>query len=459
MLIQSLLTIVLRHFSLLVCFSAFSTFAHSQDILLKNGRLIIGDGAVIERGSVLIRDGLIAAVSTDEISVDLNTQIIELSGKTIMPALIDAHAHLGFQSATSWGADNYSLENIIANLEQYAYYGFAAVLSAGTDPIDLALSIQNMQSRNQLGGARLLFAAGMGPPGQGPNDQFLTQIAAVEQRLNTQVLRGLNDTVGAINAARDIEKLGVPFIKVWIDDRGGSQTKLHPDIYRPLIAEAQRLRLKTLVHQQSAQDMLAQIDAGAAGFLHGRLEQGFNREIAAAAGLNQVFIVPNLGLAQLRRQNIGQDRFLQPVISAALQQQLSQRPALSQPQQQELARLEQRLQAAFTLLSEEQVDVILGTDAGAIPNHPFGYTGHRELEIYTQLGFTPMQALIAGTSRAAKHLNLTDLGLIAAGYSADLLVLHANPLESISNTQLIERVFLKGKQVDREAIAVKLQTQ
>jgi imidazolonepropionase-like amidohydrolase len=458
MLIQTTLSIVLRHFLLPLFFIAFSTLTYSQDTLLKNGRLIIGDGAVIETGSVLIRDGLIAAVSADAISVGLNTKVIELSGKTIMPALIDAHAHLGFQSATSWGAENYSLENIVANLEQYAYYGFAAVLSAGTDPIDLALSIQDMQSQDQLGGARLLFAAGMGPPGQGPNDQFLTQIAAVEQRLNTQVLRGLNDTIGAINAARDIEELGVPFIKVWIDDRGGSQTKLHPDIYQPLIAEAQRLGIKTLVHQQSAEDMLAQIDAGAAGFLHGRLEQGFSREIAAAAGLNQVFIVPNLGLAQLRRLNIGRDRFLQPVISPALQQQLSQRPALSQPQQQELAQLEQRLNEAFTLLSEERVEVILGTDAGAIPNHPFGYTGHKELEIYTRLGFTPMQALIAGTSRAAKHLNLTDLGLIAEGYSADLLVLYANPLDSISNTQLIERVFLKGKQVDREAIAVKLQT-
>jgi imidazolonepropionase-like amidohydrolase len=421
-----------------------------------NGRIIVGDGSVIESGSVLLRDQLIWAVSDSEISVNQATTVIDVSGKTIMPALIDSHAHLGFQSSSSWGAENYSLENIASNLEQYAYFGFAAAFSAGTDPQDLALSIQQKQSRNELGGARFLFAVGMGPVGQGPNELFLSQIAAVEKRMDTRVLRGLVDTIDAINAARETEKQGVPFIKVWIDDRGGSQTKLPPEIYKPLIAEGQRLRLKTFVHQQSSADMLGLIDAGAAGFLHGRLEQGFSREIARASRLHQVFIVPNLGLAELRRAPLGDDEFLRPVISPALQQQLSQRAAPSLSQQQAGAQLQRRLKHAFTLLSEERVDVILGTDAGAIPNHPFGYTGHKELEIYVRLGFTPMQALMAGTSQAAKHLNLPDLGMIAQGLSADLVVLSANPLDSISNTQLIERVFLKGRQIDRQSIAEKL---
>lgn len=441
---------------LLLCSIAFLPLAYGQDTLLTNGRLIIGDGSVIENGSILLRDGLIAAVSSEEISVGVDTTVIDISGNTVMPALIDSHAHLGYQSSSSWGAENYNRETIVSNLEQYAYYGFAAVFSAGTDPLDFARSIQQAQSKNQLGGARFLFAAGMGPPGQGPNDGFLTQIAAVEERLHSQVLRGLTSPLDAINAAREVEQLDVPFIKLWIDDRGGSQSKLHPDIYKPLIAEAQRLRIKTFVHQQTTQDMLEQITAGAAGFLHGRLEQDFTREIAKASRLNQVFIVPNLGLSELRSSSIGTDKFLQPVLSSNLQQQLSQRPALTEAQKQTNAQLELKLKNAFSLITEEQVDVILGTDAGAIPNHPFGYTGHKELEIYVRLGFTPMQALIAGTSLAAKHLNLRDLGLLQPGLSADFIILSANPLDAISNTQLIEQVFLKGKPIDREAIAAKL---
>jgi imidazolonepropionase-like amidohydrolase len=454
--IQVKLQTLLSRLTLLLLIFTLPSLAQAQDVLLRNGRLIIGDGSVIENGSVLIRDGLITLVSENEVAVDQNTEVIDVTGKTLIPALIDSHAHLGYQSSSSWGADNYSLETIISNLEQYAYYGFSAVFSAGTDPLDFALSIQEKQTNNQIAGARFLFAAGMGPPDQGPNNQFLSQIASVEARMNTHVLRGLSSPLDAINSAREVEMLGVPFIKLWIDDRGGSQEKLHPDIYKPLIAEAQRLRIKTVIHQQDTKDMLEQIDAGAAGFLHGRLEQDFNQEIAEASRLNRVFIVPNLGLAELRSLPVGREPFLQAILSPVAQQRLSERQPISEQRQEASTQLESTLRNAFSLITAEQVDVILGTDAGAIPDHPFGYTGHKELEIYVRLGYSPMQALLAGTSLAAKHLNLNDLGLLTAGYSADLLVLSANPLDLITNTQLIERVILRGKQVDRDAIAAKL---
>ncbi len=101
-----------------------------------------------------------------------------------------------------------------------------------------------------------------------------------------------------------------------------------------------------------------------------------------------------------------------------------------------------------------EVDIVLGTDAGAVPDHPFGYTGHRELEIFVRLGMTPMEAIIAGTSKAAQSLGLTDLGLIEAGYSADLLILDDNPLNDIRNTRSINRVLLKGREIDRSQLEI-----
>ena len=98
------------------------------------------------------------------------------------------------------------------------------------------------------------------------------------------------------------------------------------------------------------------------------------------------------------------------------------------------------------------VDIILGTDAGALPDHFFGYSGHRELEIFVRLGLTPMQALMAGTSKPAQRLGLNDLGLIRPGMSADLLVLNANPLDDIRNTRTITRVYLRGSEIDRSLI-------
>ena len=107
---------------------------------------------------------------------------------------------------------------------------------------------------------------------------------------------------------------------------------------------------------------------------------------------------------------------------------------------------------AFSRLLAADVDIVLGTDAGAVPNHFFGYTGHRELEIFVRLGMTPMQAIVSATSRPAERLGLSEMGTIAPGKTADFVILDANPLEDIRNTRTISRVYLRGREVDREGL-------
>ena len=116
------------------------------------------------------------------------------------------------------------------------------------------------------------------------------------------------------------------------------------------------------------------------------------------------------------------------------------------------AERERELSDAFARLRAAEVDIVLGTDAGAVPNHFFGYTGHRELEIFVRLGMTPMQAIVAATGRPAQRLGLSEMGTIAPGKSADFVILDANPLEDIRNTRTIFRVYLRGRQVDREGL-------
>ena len=425
----------------------------AQTIVLDNARLIIGDGRVLEQASILIEDGMINAVGSSDELLRRGGEVIDLSGKTVIPALIDGHAHLGYQGPETWGAQSYGRENLIENLQRYAYYGFGAVFSAGSDPATLMSEIQTEHAAGEFVGARPLFAVGMAPPGSGPNNRFLPHALNVERKTGMRILRGLSDPGQARQQVREVAAEGASFIKLWVDDRGGSQEKLSPEIYRAAAAQAMEQGLKVFVHQQSPADMQPLLDAGVHGFLHGRIGPGFDQVLAQQTARAGAFVVPNLGLSELRREAIGDDPFLREThsIGAARPMTAAASERVDNPTPDPA--VEAALRESFAQLLDQGVDIVLGTDAGAVPYHPFGYTGHRELEIYVRLGMTPMQALQAGTSVAARHLDLTNMGLLAPGYSADLLVLSANPLEDIRNTQAIDMVYLRGQALDREALS------
>ncbi|MFZ8989156.1 MAG: amidohydrolase family protein [Pseudohongiellaceae bacterium] len=419
-------------------------------MLFQDASLIIGDGSVLTNHDLLIENGLIVSLGENLPPPDTGL-VVDLQGKWVMPALIDAHAHLGFQSRQSWGADNYDLENLTDNLEQYAYYGFGAVFSAGSDPAEIAqLLAATVRSRNNL--PEFLYAAGLAPPGEGPNNQFLEQTSQVQARTGYQVLYGVTDPESARQTVTDLALKGFEFLKIWVDDRGGSQTKLAPEIYRAVAQHAGEAGLKVFVHQQSASDMLDLISAGVDGFLHGRIGRDFTGELIERAVQSDVFVIPNLGLGELRREAIGEDQFLTPFLSQGLRESLSA-SEIRQMQPERDATNESELIAGFARIETGGLDLVLGTDAGAVPGHPFGYTGHRELEIYVRLGMSPMDALRSATSLAAKHLGLRGLGLLEPGKQASLLILNSDPTSDIRNTRDIHSVYLNGQLVDRSAIA------
>ena len=425
--------------------------AHAQNkMLFQDASLIIGDGSVLTNHDLLIENGLIVSLGENLPPPDTGL-VVDLHGKWVMPALIDAHAHLGFQSRQSWGADNYDLENLTDNLEQYAYYGFGAVFSAGSDPAEIAqLLTATVRSRNNL--PEFLYAAGLAPPGEGPNNQFLEQTSQVQARTGYQVLYGVTDPESARQTVTDLALKGFEFLKIWVDDRGGSQTKLAPEIYRAVAQHAGEAGLKVFVHQQSASDMLDLISAGVDGFLHGRIGRDFTDGLIERAVQSDVFVIPNLGLGELRREAIGEDQFLTPFLSQGLRESLSA-SEIRQMQPERDATNESELIAGFARIEAGDLDLVLGTDAGAVPGHPFGYTGHRELEIYVRLGMSPMDALRSATSLAAKHLGLRGLGLLEPGKQASLLILNSDPTSDIRNTRDIHSVYLNGQRVDRSAIS------
>jgi imidazolonepropionase-like amidohydrolase len=432
----------------------------SDAVLFEGARLVIGDGSLIEQGALLIEGARIVSVGRlGEVSAPPGATRVDVTGKTIIPAFIDAHAHLGYEGYASWGAENYTRENVIDHLERYAYYGFGAVFSAGSDPEDLALEVQREQQASDAEGARLVFAAGMAPPGQGPNNQFLTQAIAIADETGMTVLRGVTSAEEARRAVREVAAKGIPFIKIWVDDRGGSQVKLPKDVYRAILDEARGHGIEVFVHQQNAQDMPDLLEAGVAGFLHGRIGAAMGANLAAQIHDSGAFLIPNLGLGELRRERVADDPFLREathpdVVSRVGEAYDSRQPAGGDAQAVAASadERERALSEAFSRLLDADVDLVLGTDAGALPGHFFGYTGHRELEIFVRLGMSAMQAIVAGTSRPAERLGLSEMGTLAVGKRADFVILDENPLEDIRNTRTIYQVYLRGRMVDREAL-------
>ena len=190
-----------------------------NEVVIKNVRIIIGDGSFIESGSLQFEDGVITQVSGDQIEPP-GALVIDAGGKTAMPALIDGHSHLGYQGRKDWGSHNYGLTNLIDNLEQYAYYGFGAVFSAGSDSLPLMNTLESQRKSGEFLGPRVLFAAGMAPPNEGPNDQFLTHALSVESRFGETILYGLESPTQAREQVKLVFEKGFKFIKIWVDDRG-----------------------------------------------------------------------------------------------------------------------------------------------------------------------------------------------------------------------------------------------
>src|SRR5258708_23033567 len=137
--------------------------AKRQRIVLKGARLIDGTGgAAIENSGLVIEgDHLVAAGTAGTVSIPKDADVRDVSGKTIMPALINLHGHLGLSSN---GADSvaghYTEDNVVKQLNKYLSYGVGTVASLGQDE-DTIYKIRDAQRSGNVGGARL-FTAGRG---------------------------------------------------------------------------------------------------------------------------------------------------------------------------------------------------------------------------------------------------------------------------------------------------------
>jgi imidazolonepropionase-like amidohydrolase len=229
-------------------------------VLFEGARLIPGDGRQpVENSAMLVENGSITRVGVKgSISAPRTASRVDLTGKTIMPPLINTHGHPGFQRGLTYSAENFTRETLIEDLNRALYFGVAVVQSQGIEKGEVTYQIRADQEAGRLGGARLLIAGrGIGAPNAGPGAAAYAGIA-YEVTTEDQARR----------AVQELAAKNVNLIKIWVDDRNGRAPRLAPNLYRAIIDEGHRHRLFVNAHVYYHTDAVDLVNAGIDGFAH-----------------------------------------------------------------------------------------------------------------------------------------------------------------------------------------------
>jgi len=388
----------------------------SPATVYEGARLITGDGGVVEDGVLVVREGRIAAVgASGDVEVPRGATRVDLSGKTVMPTLVNAHVHVATQR-----------EDLVEMLRHMAYYGVGAAVSLGSDPGELAL-----QARSEvIPGAARLQSAGRGitrpEPGRG------------------EVPYWINTPEEGRQAIRELAERQVDIVKIWVDDRNGQYEKLTPELYGPILEEARAQGLRVTAHIFTLEDAKGLLQAGIDAFAHGIRDQDIDDELMALwKEAGDVVLVPNL---PDRAVPTDLD-WLSGTVPEAQIRLMEEQMTLERPQARESFGIQARNLAR---LHAEGAWISFGTDGG-VP-----WTAHVELEDMVAAGMPPGDVIVAATGNSARFMGLDDTGVLEAGRSADFIVLDANPLDDITNTRRIADVVLRGEVLDREGFSARL---
>jgi imidazolonepropionase-like amidohydrolase len=432
-----------------------TTQVWGQTAVFEGARLVTGDGsAPIEDSAFIVEGGRFAGVGRRAaVAIPVGATRVDLTGKTVIPALIDAHVHMGYRKGLGFGPENYTRENLLDTLNRFAYYGVAAILETGTARGDLAYQLR---AETPPGALFRTAGRGFGMPNAGPGgpmrDSAYGVTTEAEARADVQEL-----------AAKKVD-----MIKIWVDDRNGTVEKLKPNLYRTIIEEAHKHNIHVLAHIVDLADVKDLLRAGVDGFAHMIRDKDIDDELLALLKAR-----PNVFFEQTlwgERRAIYASRpawldepLLRETFSSKeidiLGEELSGNS--DSPQAQRARAMGQVNLRNTARLNAAGVMLAVGTDTGGVTGEQFfGLGTHIEMELQaTRAGLTPMQALVAGTRTPARILGLDQLGTVAAGKSADFIVLNANPLDNIANTRKINRVYERGQDIPRAAMRAKWQSE
>jgi imidazolonepropionase-like amidohydrolase len=410
-----------------------------------------GDQTVLVSGDRISDVGLSKAVSVPEAA-----QVVEATGKFLMPGLWDMHVHTFAHLRNDRSTRAWFFPLFIAN----GVTGVRDMWTTGEEFQQVVTFRKGLADGSLLVpryGAVGWLVDGPGQPGQAPpsrKNRMQPDIVSTPQEARDFVLRA--------------RASGVDFIKVYDD--------LPRDVYFALAGESKKAGIPFAGHvalvitaaeasdagQRSMEHLLGAdigcsakeaelsqaIQAHTAGALGPRLLETYDErtceQLLRRLSRNQNWQVPTLVVHEPENISDGRSKYL-PASARARWQGVPPREPGRSPFQRYRLRL-------VGLMNKVGTPLMTGTDM----LNPFVYPGfseHDELALFVEAGLTPGEALKTATYNPAKFLGMLDrLGTVEKGKLADLVLLDANPLEDIHNTQKIRAVVLNGRYLDRSAL-------
>jgi imidazolonepropionase-like amidohydrolase len=388
-----------------------------RNVQIFDGTQLRGVGNVVFQGSRLLAVGPDAGIPTD-------ATVVDGTGKTVMPGLIDAHAHV-------W---DYS------QLRQEAVFGVTTVLDMMNSPGSMIGIRRALASNSDLADFRSAGAAATVPGGHGTQYGFpvptLTQPSEAAEFVEQRVSEGSQ------------------YIKIMYDDgkaHGFDWPTLSLPTVKALIDAAHQAGKAVVVHIGSLREAREVIAAGADGLAHTIADYPADPEFVSLVASHHAFVVATLS-ATLSSTGVppGTELAASSLVVPFLPKKELAALQGSFPAKAGATIAYANAAASVMLLTAAGVPVLAGTDA-ANPGVVYGASLHGELELLVKAGMTPTQALRAATSAPADSFKLADRGRLRAGARSDLLLLDADPTADITATKKIAGIWVAGVPLDREA--------
>jgi imidazolonepropionase-like amidohydrolase len=445
--------------------------------VFEGARLITGDGsAPIENSAFVVENNRFTQIGRrGEVPVPAGARRVDISGKTVMPTLVDLHGHFGFQNipAGTMSKETFTRENLLDHMQRLAFHGVGAAVGVGdlVDRSDMhggrtGWGDVPLRLREEVVPGAALFrtsGAGMAWPGSG----------AQGDPSRVDVSYPVSTPQEARAAVDDYVKIKPAFIKIWVDDRRGTKKTLTPELYRAIADEAHKFNVPVAVHNVKLDDAKELLRAGVEGWLHVPVRDGdvvddeivgIVKDRIARNDRPVMWVTPSLITSWMNTTGGTRPAWLDdPLLRATYSPEQIDKywgDPLKKMSPEAVARARKNFEADgrnAMKLRAAGMRIVEGTDTGQ-SRFLIGYFNHLDLESMVAMGMTPSEVIVAATRDSAEIAHL-DAGLVAPGKSADFIVLDANPLESISNTRRIDKVYLRGQEVPRAALAAKWQAQ